>query len=545
MNTSNAHITGDQVDIPHSENAQLNCPICFKPFTTLAKLNEHLDQDHGFQNEIESQNKTTEHIETSERGKTSKRNPRNANNHNNKLESSGKLISNRHWKKFTPGSKCNDCKRQLKKSSEVRNCRKCGNIYCKRHCANVIRLNMKAEYDPKNGTWYSCCHSCYELRPGYNDFGGRVDLTHTFSNTRNKMNDDKELRKLQIENRLVRIIDGIIKLYIAAGDGVMAIMTLDYQISNLEKSITPWKDDTTALNCNICHTNFTILQRRHHCRLCGSVVCDNKNTDCSNEILVRFLRRITADLPYSEKVPTSSEFDKSIRICSSCFDMVYTSRKFIVDVQSEPSALILKYYNLRSLSEVIDSILPRFEELLSNMEIAKELNKPPNAIEISEMSKFRERLLRSFTSYNILAKQLLAITPANISEKRIQASIQTVSSNYIAEKILPMKNIPTILGNSTSSNESSTTTSLADSEHSKIEVKKLSDLMNNLNVKEIKEYREELMVYKEQSFMLQSMIEKSKRQRNFDEVQILSQNLQDITTRIHDIQGKLGEQGFE
>ena len=545
MNTSNAHITGDQVDIPHSENAQLNCPICFKPFTTLAKLNEHLDQDHGFQNEIESQNKTTEHIEISQRGKTSKRNSRNANNHNNKLESSGKLISNRHWKKFTPGSKCNDCKRQLKKSSEVRNCRKCGNIYCKRHCANVIRLNMKAEYDPKNGTWYSCCHSCYELRPGYNDFGGRVDLTDTFSNTRNKMNDDKELRKLQIENRLVRIIDGIIKLYIAAGDGVMAIMTLDYQISNLEKSITPWKDDTTALNCNICHTNFTILQRRHHCRLCGSVVCDNKNTGCSNEILVRFLRRITADLPYSEKVPTSSEFDKSIRICSSCFDMVYTSRKFIVDVQSEPSALILKYYNLRSLSEVIDSILPRFEELLSNMEIAKELNKPPNAIEISEMSKFRERLLRSFTSYNILAKQLLAITPANISEKRIQASIQTVSSNYIAEKILPMKNIPTILGNSTSSNESSTATSLADSEHSKIEVKKLSDLMNNLNVKEIKEYREELMVYKEQSFMLQSMIEKSKRQRNFDEVQILSQNLQDITTRIHDIQGKLGEQGFE
>ena len=544
MKTPEPHAIINGADTSQSDGEILNCPICFKTLNSLVDMNIHLDHDHGFQNETDT---SISHEATivPPKIKKEKHSIRNDKSPNGKTKNPKALISNKHWKKFIPGSACNDCRRVLNRTSEVRNCRKCGKLYCKRHCANVIRLNLKAQYDPTNGSWYSCCHSCYELRPGYNDFGARVDLTVSFADMRDRKNDDKELRKLQIENRLVRIIDGIIKLYKAAGDGVMTLITLDYKIANLEKSITPWKDDTAVVDCNNCHTKFTVLQRRHHCRLCGLIVCDSKTTECSNEILVRFMRGITADLPYSESVPTSSEFDKSIRVCTSCFDMVYNPRKFNADIHSAPSPLLVKYYNLRSLSTVIDGILPKFEEMLSNIEIAKEMNAPPNGNELYEMSKCREKLLRSFTSYNILAKQLLACTPLNESEKRIQSSIQTTSSNYIAEKILPMKNIPSILGNGSSSNETSTVTSREDSEHSKIEIKKLSDLMNNLSVKEIKAYREELMVYKEQSFMLQSMIEESKKQRHFDEVQILSQNLHDIITRIEDIQGKLGEQGFD
>ncbi|CAM9842929.1 unnamed protein product, partial [Choristocarpus tenellus] len=33
-----------------------------------------------------------------------------------------------------------------------------------------------------------------------------------------------------------------------------------------------------ALNCSVCRSEFSMVKRRHHCRFCGRVVCD----DCSN-----------------------------------------------------------------------------------------------------------------------------------------------------------------------------------------------------------------------------------------------------------------------
>ncbi|GET87768.1 hypothetical protein, conserved [Leishmania tarentolae] len=39
-----------------------------------------------------------------------------------------------------------------------------------------------------------------------------------------------------------------------------------------------WQDDKSVTECNNCHTTFTFLIRRHHCRLCGYVFCAH----CSN-----------------------------------------------------------------------------------------------------------------------------------------------------------------------------------------------------------------------------------------------------------------------
>ena len=76
-------------------------------------------------------------------------------------------------------------------------------------------------------------------------------------------------------------------------------------------------------------------------------------------------------------------------------------------------------------------------------------------------------------------------------------------------------------------------------------VTKFSNLLSKLTIKEIKKYREELMVYKEQSFLVESMIEEAKKQRKFDEIAMLTENLQQIDSRIHEVQKLLGEYRFE
>ena len=39
----------------------------------------------------------------------------------------------------------------------------------------------------------------------------------------------------------------------------------------------PWMLDEEADNCFLCHSKFSLVSRKHHCRACGKVVC----ADCS------------------------------------------------------------------------------------------------------------------------------------------------------------------------------------------------------------------------------------------------------------------------
>jgi len=42
----------------------------------------------------------------------------------------------------------------------------------------------------------------------------------------------------------------------------------------LEQQITPWAPDSSATACPICTTSFhPLTNRKHHCRLCGTLVC--------------------------------------------------------------------------------------------------------------------------------------------------------------------------------------------------------------------------------------------------------------------------------
>jgi hypothetical protein len=66
-----------------------------------------------------------------------------------------------------------------------------------------------------------------------------------------------------------------------------------------------WVQDDEAFHCAACMTAFSLLTRRHHCRYCGRVFCD----DCSSR---------TAFLPGNEH----SKGDASVRLCDQCCDEV-------------------------------------------------------------------------------------------------------------------------------------------------------------------------------------------------------------------------------
>ena len=48
-------------------------------------------------------------------------------------------------------------------------------------------------------------------------------------------------------------------------------------LTELEQSVVPWRPDKEEKRCMSCGRGFNIRRRKHHCRLCGDIICK----DCS------------------------------------------------------------------------------------------------------------------------------------------------------------------------------------------------------------------------------------------------------------------------
>jgi hypothetical protein len=73
-----------------------------------------------------------------------------------------------------------------------------------------------------------------------------------------------------------------------------------------------WVPDSERPRCHVCKVQFTLTLRRHHCRACGEVFCDNCTKD-REEVSVPATR------PGSKPIVIS---DEKVRVCKPCKDQL-------------------------------------------------------------------------------------------------------------------------------------------------------------------------------------------------------------------------------
>ena len=214
------------------------------------------------------------------------------------------VVTRAHWQRHGPNDACSEpaCGKRLTSANGKVNCRKCGKLFCDEHTMYKMKLSRAAQHEPVRGLWCRVCETCYKSREGYNDRNGyERDHTTDFERFRRKTVDKTLLEVSRLEKRLTKLTQLLASPppeNIPPGGGLLWSLTgAKTQRKLTEQSIVDWEDDASVQRCPFCQQEFSNYTfRRHHCRLCGRVVCGDPLTDCSREVGLTVAARMSLSI---------------------------------------------------------------------------------------------------------------------------------------------------------------------------------------------------------------------------------------------------------
>lgn len=211
------------------------------------------------------------------------------------------------------------------------------------------------------------------------------DHTEDFRNIRKLTNNRSYLEVTRLEKRLTKLTQLLTspppEQLPGTGGLLWPISGAKNQRKLLEQSVVTWEDDTAVPRCPFCQQEFSNYSfRRHHCRLCGRVVCGDPRTGCSSEVglnVAASMWLVLSSLPrtsltctgtgLSEKAAGQTSLD--IRMCRECKNIIFSKKDFASELAQKPADL-KAYENLVEFERGIRLLMPRFHRLLVILQYA-------------------------------------------------------------------------------------------------------------------------------------------------------------------------------
>ncbi|KAI0035942.1 FYVE zinc finger-domain-containing protein [Vararia minispora EC-137] len=228
-------------------------------------------------------------------------------------------------------------------------------------------------------------------------------------------------------------------------------------IRAMEQTITPWVKDADVSQCPLCSASFhPITNRKHHCRLCGNIICSlpvkrpQRPAPCSILFVadpktgkieevgegvdygVRKRTMSTASARGAADEPTPDEkFLKGVRVCRECRPILLR-QQHAQEVAQTPTFSRL-YAVFVELEREIEDALPQFQELLLSLNNDE---RPTH-----EASAARRRLVEAFAQYDAVAKRIRKLpTPGpGSSQERVQAAILARANVFLQKNMVPLQ----------------------------------------------------------------------------------------------------------
>lgn len=343
---------------------------------------------------------------------------------------------------------------------------------------------------------------------------------------------DMDFRSMSFSDASSGLLKGVLESRQSPKDNIRAA----------EQRITPWEDDAAVTKCPCCSTSFhPLTNRKHHCRLCGKIICrlpvkrPQRPIVCSSLFVVdpksRQIEEVEEGVDYGVRrrrismapsspvnggpatpIPEEEEkFLKGVRICRDCRPILLR-QQYEQEMHGVPPFVKL-YDAFISLEKEIEEYLPQFQELVLTLSHDDQPTK--------EASAARKRLLEAFSQYDKLAKRIRKMPcpggPGS-SQDRVQAAVLNRASAFLQKNMFPLQTLP-------KPQKRHKTLSATSSPPPEVPSKVDPD----------SEVARALQPLLEQEALIESFVEEAKAHRKFEDVKTLKANLAEIRGEIERI----------
>ncbi|KAG1949061.1 rabenosyn-5 [Pimephales promelas] len=281
--------------------------------------------------------------------------------------------------------------------------------------------------------------------------------------TRSHLDSFKKQRAARIDHYVIEVNKCIIRLEKLTSfdrtsmDGA--------QIRSLEKSVVSWVNDQDVPFCPDCGGKFNIRNRRHHCRLCGSIMCRKcteflplpmayKLTSGSREALwapgqtgspgpvtQQTLRRGSINSISSVTSVLEEKDEDRVRCCHHCMDALLRYQRKLEEKDHVPDIVKL-YERLRTCMEKVEAKAPEYTRM------AESLNAGETAYSLENAAGLRMEIQKYYELIDVLSKKILTLglkdeVQPHPKALQLQRMVRYTATLFIQEKLLGLTSLPT------------------------------------------------------------------------------------------------------
>lgn len=108
-----------------------------------------------------------------------------------------------------------------------------------------------------------------------------------------------------------------------------------------------WEDDNDAVQCKSCSRKFSLLVRKHHCRNCGLIFCD----DCTK----------------NRSTIKTKNYHTAVRVCGRCSFSLSKGRELVPNLQLK--------HQISAMEDVSQALMQENQHLRSLIDNMEQINK--------------------------------------------------------------------------------------------------------------------------------------------------------------------------
>ncbi|RZF35179.1 hypothetical protein LSTR_LSTR012384 [Laodelphax striatellus] len=199
-----------------------------------------------------------------------------------------------------------------------------------------------------------------------------------------------------------------------------------------EQNIVPWLDGDAVPRCPNCTRSFHVARRQHHCRLCGSIMCD----DCS-----LFLPISTAMKMLDKASEVRKHSEMTLRVCSHCLSLLGGRERMKESRKCKPIICQL-YEKLVECREQAD------EHAAMYIKMSNSLSEGETVYSLNDAQALRMTIVKLAESIDVISGKILNLDgppEGGSASVRLQKSVRMATTAYLRTQLL---RLPSLLSES-------------------------------------------------------------------------------------------------